>query len=64
MGTGTLKREKRCAVVMRFAEVLKDNKTELYMDNLRKAQVTDRYIPLRMVLLPGTFVRIPWFPFC
>ncbi|MDR1525392.1 MAG: family 78 glycoside hydrolase catalytic domain, partial [Tannerella sp.] len=32
-------------VTMRFAEVLKPGGTELYMDNLRGAQVTDVYTP-------------------
>jgi len=34
-------------VTMRFAEVLKDNGTELYMDNIRGAQVTDIYTPAK-----------------
>jgi alpha-L-rhamnosidase len=34
-------------VTMRFAEVLKDNGTELYMDNLRGALVTDVYTPAK-----------------
>ena len=32
-------------VTMRFAEVLKDNGVELYLDNIRGAQVTDIYTP-------------------
>ena len=32
-------------ITMRFAEVLKDNGTELYLDNIRGAQVTDIYTP-------------------
>lgn len=44
-------------VKMRFAEVLKDNGTELYLDNLRTAQVTDTYIPDR----DGEFAYTPSF---
>ena len=33
------------SIKMRFAEVLKENGTELYLDNLRTAQVTDIYTP-------------------
>ena len=33
------------SVVMRFAEVLKENGEELYIDNLRSALQTDTYIP-------------------
>lgn len=40
-----LKGKKDSTVVMRFAEVLKPNQTELYVDNLRSAQVTDTYTP-------------------
>lgn len=32
-------------ITMRFAEVLKDNGTELYVDNLRNALITDIYTP-------------------
>ncbi|MDR2119746.1 MAG: glycoside hydrolase family 78 protein [Tannerella sp.] len=34
-------------VILRFAETLKANGTELYTDNLRSAQATDTYIPAR-----------------
>ena len=40
-----LKGKKDKPVTMRFAEVLKDNGAELYMDNLRGARVTDIYTP-------------------
>lgn len=40
-----LKGKKDKPIVMRFAEVLKPNNTELYVDNLRKAIVQDTYIP-------------------
>lgn len=44
-------------ITMRFAEVLKDNGTELYLDNLRSALVTDVYIPAS----DGKFVWEPLF---
>ena len=44
-------------ITMRFAEVLKDNGTELYLDNLRSALVTDVYTPAR----DGEFVWEPTF---
>ncbi len=34
-------------ITMRFAEVLKDNGTELYLDNIRSALVTDVYTPAK-----------------
>ena len=37
--------KKDSPVTMRFAEVLKDNGTELYLDNMRHALVTDIYTP-------------------
>ncbi|MDR0697892.1 MAG: glycoside hydrolase family 78 protein [Tannerella sp.] len=40
-----LKGKKDTPVTMRFAEVLKPNGTELYVDNLRGARATDIYIP-------------------
>lgn len=40
-----LRGKKDSAITMRFAEVLKDNGTELYLDNLRSALVTDIYTP-------------------
>jgi len=42
---------------MRFAEVLKDNGTELYLDNMRSALVTDTYIPAK----DGEFTWEPLF---
>lgn len=44
-------------ISMRFAEVLKDNGTELYLDNLRSALVTDVYTPAR----DGEFTWQPLF---
>lgn len=44
-------------ITMRFAEVLKDNGTELYLDNLRSALVTDIYTPAS----DGEFVWEPLF---
>ncbi len=44
-------------ITMRFAEVLKDNGTELYLDNLRSALVTDVYTPAR----DGEFTWEPLF---
>ncbi len=44
-------------ITMRFAEVLKDNGTELYLDNMRGALVTDVYIPAR----DGEFTWEPAF---
>ncbi len=45
-------------ITMRFAEVLKENGTELYLDNMRSALVTDVYIPAdeRMFIWEPTFV--------
>ena len=40
-----LKGKKDKPITMRFAEVLKDNDTELYLDNIRSAQVTNVYTP-------------------
>ena len=40
-----LKGKKDKPIAMRFAEVLKDNSTELYLDNIRSAQVTNVYTP-------------------
>jgi alpha-L-rhamnosidase len=42
-----LKGKKDQPVTLRFAEVLKDNGTELYMDNIRGALVTDIYTPAK-----------------
>lgn len=44
-------------ITMRFAEVLKENGTELYMDNLRGAQVSNVYTPA----IDGSFVWEPLF---
>ncbi len=44
-------------ITMRFAEVLKDNGTELYLDNMRAALVTDVYVPSR----DGEFTWEPAF---
>ncbi len=44
-------------ITMRFAEVLKDNGTELYLDNMRSARVTDVYTPAR----DGEFTWEPSF---
>ena len=52
-----LKGKKDKPVTMRFAEVLKDNGAELYMDNLRGAQVTDIYTPAT----DGAFAWEPLF---
>lgn len=40
-----LRGKKDQPITMRFAEVLKDNGTELYLDNMRSAIVTDIYTP-------------------
>jgi len=40
-----LRGKKDQPITMRFAEVLKDNGTELYLDNMRSALVTDIYTP-------------------
>jgi len=42
-----LKGKKDQPITMRFAEVLKDNGTELYLDNIRGALVTDVYTPAK-----------------
>ena len=52
-----LKGKKDQPVTMRFAEVLKDNGTELYVDNLRGAKVTDVYTPAK----DGVFEWEPLF---
>lgn len=52
-----LRGKKDQTITMRFAEALKDNGTELYLDNLRSAQVTDTYIPSA----DGEFVWEPLF---
>lgn len=52
-----LKGKKDQPVTMRFAEVLKPNSTELYMDNLRSALVTDIYTPAA----DGAFTWEPLF---
>lgn len=52
-----LRGKKDSPVTMRFAEVLKDNGTELYLDNLRNALVTDIYTPAS----DGEFVWEPIF---
>ena len=52
-----LRGKKDTPITMRFAEVLKDNGTELYMDNLRNALVTDVYTPAS----DGAFVWEPLF---
>ncbi|WP_108821031.1 glycoside hydrolase family 78 protein [Dysgonomonas sp. Marseille-P4361] len=44
-------------ISMRFAEVLKDNGTELYLDNMRGALVTDVYTPAK----DGQFTWEPLF---
>lgn len=44
-------------IIMRFAEVLKDNGTELYLDNMRSALVTDVYTPAK----DGQFTWEPLF---
>lgn len=49
--------KKEQPVTMRFAEVLKPNGTELYMDNLRGALVTDVYTPA----VDGDFLWEPLF---
>lgn len=43
--TVRLRGKKNRHITMRFAEVLKDDSTQLYLDNMRSAQVTDVYIP-------------------
>ncbi len=52
-----LRGKKDKPITMRFAEVLKDNGTELYLDNLRSALVTDIYTPA----VDGEFVWEPLF---
>lgn len=52
-----LRGKKDKPITMRFAEVLKDNGTELYLDNLRSALVTDIYTPAA----DGEFVWEPLF---
>lgn len=42
-----LKGKKDQPIALRFAEVLKDNGAELYLDNIRSAQVTDIYTPAK-----------------
>ena len=46
-------------ITMKFAEVLKPDSTELYMDNLRSAQVTDIYTPAK----DGSFTWEPKFTY-
>ena len=59
-----LRGKKDKPITMRFAEVLKDNGTELYLDNLRSALVTDIYTPAADgEFCLGTVVCLPWFPF-
>ncbi len=53
----TLNGKKDKPITMRFAEVLKDNGTELYLDNIRGALVTDTYIPAQ----DGRFTWEPSF---
>lgn len=52
-----LRGKKDCPITMRFAEVLKDNGTELYLDNLRSTLVTDTYTPA----VDGEFTWEPLF---
>ena len=52
-----LKGKKDQPITMRFAEVLKDNGTELYVANLRGARVTDIYTPSK----DGVFTWEPMF---
>ncbi len=52
-----LRGKKDKPITMRFAEVLKDNGTELYLDNMRSALVTDIYIPAT----DGEFIWEPLF---
>lgn len=52
-----LRGKKNIPITMRFAEVLKDNGTELYIDNLRSALVTDVYTPAT----DGEFIWEPLF---
>lgn len=52
-----LRGKKDMPVTMRFAEVLKDNGTELYLDNIRSALVTDVYTPATN----GEFIWEPLF---
>lgn len=52
-----LRGKKDTPITMVFAEVLKENGTELYLDNLRTAQVTDIYTPAK----DGEFVWEPLF---
>lgn len=52
-----LKGKKDQPIVIRFAEVLKPNNTELYVDNLRKSVVQDQYIPA----VDGAFTWEPTF---
>ncbi|MCD7969618.1 MAG: glycoside hydrolase family 78 protein [Alistipes sp.] len=53
----TLRGKKGKPVMMKFAEVLKDNGTELYLDNMRGALVRDIYIPA----VDGKFTWEPLF---
>ncbi|MDL2221560.1 glycoside hydrolase family 78 protein [Parabacteroides sp. OttesenSCG-928-N08] len=52
-----LRGKKDQPITMRFAEVLKENGTELYLDNMRSAQVLDTYIPAK----DGVFTWEPIF---
>lgn len=52
-----LRGKKDKSITMRFAEVLKDNGTELYLDNMRSALVTDIYTPAK----DGEFTWEPLF---
>lgn len=52
-----LRGKKDQPITMRFAEILKDDGTELYLANLRSAQVTDVYTPA----VDGEFTWEPTF---
>ena len=52
-----LKGKKEQPITMRFAELLKEGDTELYLDNIRGALVTDVYTPAK----DGSFVWEPLF---
>lgn len=52
-----LRGKKGIPITMRFAEVLKDNGNELYLDNIRSALVTDVYTPA----VDGNFIWEPLF---
>jgi alpha-L-rhamnosidase len=54
-----LKGKKDKSITMKFAEVLKPDGKELYMDNLRGAQVTDIYTPAK----DGAFTWEPKFTY-